>query len=266
MEPKGPSENRRTRQELRRLLLEAGAQVLLEEGLGTGAEHLTFKRVYDKLEAMAGVRITNASVIGRIWDSQADFQTDVLCTFARESGSSALEETLAAGASVLIGCDRSSVDMRRRAVVETLRVAAAAHVGAIFASDTWPSWVGVWSVAMAGSESGHRSPLEEALVVGYEEVTRRYEEQYAAMLAYCGFRIRPPLTLGQLTASAGALAEGIALRERVNPASTREIDRPTGPDGSPQTWTLFGLALVALVEQFIEPDPDWDEVSQGMGA
>ncbi len=113
MEPTAPSENRRTREELRRLLLEAGAHVLLEEGLGTGAEHLTFKRVYDKLEVTAGVRITNASVIGRIWDSQADFQDDLLCTFARESGSSAIDETLAAGASALNGCDRSSLDMRR---------------------------------------------------------------------------------------------------------------------------------------------------------
>ena len=258
-------ENRRTREELRRLLIEAGAQVLLEEGLGTGAEHLTFKRVYDKLEATAGVRITNASVIGRIWDSQAEFQTDVLCTFARESGSSALEETLAAGASALTGCDRSSLDMRRRAVVEALRQASAAHIDAIFRADTWPPWVGVWAVATAGSHGGLRSPLEEALVVGYEEVTRRYEEQYAAMLAFCGFRIRSPLTLGQLTASAGALAEGLALRERVDPASTRGIERPTGPDGSSQTWTLFGLALVALVESFIEPDPEWDEARQGGG-
>ncbi len=118
---------------------------------------------------------------------------------------------------------------------------------------------------MAGSQAGLRSPLEEALVAGYDEVTQRYEEQYAAMLAYCGFRIRPRLTLGQLTAGAGALAEGLALRERVDPASTRGIERPTGPDGSTQTWTLFGLALVALVEQFIEPDPDWDEVKQGVG-
>ena len=102
-------------------------------------------------------------------------------------------------------------------------------------------------------------------MAGYRETTARYEEQYAAMLAYCGFRIRAPLTIGQLTASAGALAEGLALRERVDPDSTRGIERPSGPDGSAQTWTLFGLALVALVEEFIEPDPDWDKSAEGAG-
>ena len=75
---------RRSRKELRRLLVEAGTELLLEEGLGTGAEHLTFKRVFERLESTTGVRVTNASVIGRIWDSQDDFQTGIAQTFRTE--------------------------------------------------------------------------------------------------------------------------------------------------------------------------------------
>jgi hypothetical protein len=58
--------------------------------------------------------------------------------------------------------------------------------------------------------------------------------------------------------AAGALAEGCALRERVDVAGMRRVERPTGPGGSPQPWTLFGLAVVALMEQFTEPDPGWE--------
>ena len=57
---------RRTRDELHQLVLHAGNELLLEEGLGTGDEHLTSKQDFERLEATSGVRVTNASVIGRI--------------------------------------------------------------------------------------------------------------------------------------------------------------------------------------------------------
>ena len=54
-----------------------------------------------------------------------------------------------------------------------------------------------------------------------------------------------------------ALAEGCVLRDRVDAAQMRGILRPTGPNGEEQEWTLFGLALDALAQQFFELDPDW---------
>ena len=73
---------RRKRHELETLILEMGRQLIAEQGLGTGAEHLSFKAVFDQLEVRQSVRVTNASVIGRIWDSQEDFQRAVLRSVA----------------------------------------------------------------------------------------------------------------------------------------------------------------------------------------
>jgi hypothetical protein len=73
---------RRSREELRRTLVDEGRQILLTEGLEAGSSNLTFKRVFDRVEAKTGARITNASVIKRIWENQADFQADVLVTIA----------------------------------------------------------------------------------------------------------------------------------------------------------------------------------------
>ena len=245
------------------MLVEAGTQVILEEGLGTGAEALTFKRVYERLMQTAGVRVTNSSVIGRIWDSQADFQVDVLSTFARECGSSAVDETLAAGARVLAHCDRSSLEGAGRRWSRPSAMAAAAHIEAVVeVRDVAPMGQRV-GLAVAGSGSdGAVLPVQDALVIGYERVTARYEEQYAAMLRYCGFRVRAPLTVHELTVAAGALAEGLVLRERVDVGGLGTVERPTGPEGAPQQWTLFGIALAALVEQFVEPDPEWDEAGR----
>lgn len=57
---------RRSRDELRVLLLETGRQLVAEEGLRTGSSNLTVKRVSDRVELATGEWITNASVIRRI--------------------------------------------------------------------------------------------------------------------------------------------------------------------------------------------------------
>ena len=255
-----PRPTRRSRLQLRQLLVEAGTELLLGEGLGTGAEHLTFKRVFAHLETSTGIRVTNASVIGRIWDCQSDFQTEVLAAIARDDGSSYLNATLEAIAPSLGRVDRSSEASRWTAVRELCRVGAAANLNAFYDSDTWPRWVGVWALAMAGSDTGtNRSPvIEDALRDGYEEQTESWGELYTALITYFGFRLREPLTLRQFVIAAAALSDGCVLRDRIDVDSVRLIRRPTGPDGTEQEWTLFGIGLEALVTEMLEPDPDWE--------
>jgi hypothetical protein len=45
--------------------LDAGRSILIEEGLGTVADALNFKRAFARVELETGVTLTNASVIGR---------------------------------------------------------------------------------------------------------------------------------------------------------------------------------------------------------
>ncbi len=113
---------------------------------------------------------------------------------------------------------------------------------------------------MAGTdpETDVDDPVADALRQGYEAVTSRFEGAFAVMLSTFGFRLRQSLTLRQLTVATGALAEGCALRYGVDTDSTRSIMRPTGPDGEEQEWTLFSVALEALVNAFVELDPEWD--------
>ena len=77
---------RKSRDHLRSLLLEAAQAILREEGLGVGTDALTFKRVFDRVERDTGLRLTNASVIKRVWENQADYQTDVLVDIAGDEG------------------------------------------------------------------------------------------------------------------------------------------------------------------------------------
>ena len=65
-------------------MLETGREILQEEGIQTGSTNLTFKRVFDRVERDTGRRLSNASVIKRIWANQADYQADVLVTIAHD--------------------------------------------------------------------------------------------------------------------------------------------------------------------------------------
>ena len=77
---------RRSRDEIRSLLLRAGQDLVHEEGVEPGFGNITFKKVFDRVEKDTGIRITNASVIGRAWENQAAFQADVLVSIAQDRG------------------------------------------------------------------------------------------------------------------------------------------------------------------------------------
>ena len=89
-----------------------------------GAGDLTFKRVFERVEATTGERLTNASVIRRVWENQAEFQTDVLASVAASGDTNGeLATTMEAVAPLFEVLDRSSPEARLRAVSEVCRAA-----------------------------------------------------------------------------------------------------------------------------------------------
>ncbi|MBV8462366.1 MAG: hypothetical protein JO368_03675 [Acidimicrobiales bacterium] len=247
---------RRTRQELRRLLIEAGTELLWEEGLAAGAEHLTFKRVFDRLERTDGVRVTHASVIGRIWDNQEEYQTEVLTSLAQRDIPD-VDAAVGAALTDLGELDTSTPEARWRAAMEICRIAGAATLTSLAHSRMWPRWMGIWALAMVDAGSPRKQPIVEALLQAEESAEDYYEARYSLAMEALGLRIRAPFTIRQFVTSIDAYAEGCALRAGVDPTTSDRIVRPTGPDGGEQDWNLFAVGLEALVQQFVEVDPDW---------
>jgi hypothetical protein len=250
---------KRSRDEVRDLLLQTGHAILREEGLGTGAEVLTFKRVFDRLERDTGIRLTNASVIRRLWENQAEFQADVLVEIARDENRDELNRTVGAVEPVLSTVDLSSPETRHRALRELCRVGAAANVLAVRQSSYWPLSIAVWALAAFDEPLGHRQRIEMALVAGYDAFTDEIAEVYAAIAAMLGFRLREQFTVNQFAVAADALGQGCGLRDRVDQSKMEGILRSTGPGGELQEWTLFGIAFEGLVRQFFEIDPNWED-------
>jgi len=248
---------RHTRQELRSLLLETGRAMLREEGLGTGAEALTFKRVFQRLETDTGIRVTNASVIRRVWENQAEFQVDVLVAIALGEYEDDIGAALDEIQPLIAGMDRSTPEARQRSFQQLCRVGGRVNADALRRSQTLPSWIGVWALAAAGEPGGHRQKIEKALLAGYEDFTRRIAALYGALTEFLGFRPREQFTLQHFVVAADALAQGYSLRDRIDPSILDPIPRSTGPRGETEPWTLFAVAFEGLVHQFFEIDPDW---------
>jgi len=253
----GASRPRLSREDLHDLFIATGRAMLREEGLGAGAEMLTFKRVSARVEADTGIRVTNASLIGRVWANQFDFQTDVLATIAADDSASEIGETVAGVSEALAAMDPSSEASRRQTMREVCRLSAAANTSALSRSTDWSLWIGIWAVTAVGTAPERRRRVEAALEQAYDAVTERMEGIYRAGMDFVGYRVRPGLTVRQFTIAVAALAEGCVLRNRVDAAHMNGIRRPTGPNGEDQEWTLFGLALEALADAFFELDPGW---------
>ncbi len=248
---------RHSREEIRELLLETGRAILREEGPGTGAEVVTFKKAFDRLEEATGIRLTNASVIRRVWENQAEFQADLLVTIALDENQEEIDATVGAVVPLLADADLTTVASRRATMRELCRVGGAANFQAMRQSDNWPLWIGVWGLARNTDAGAHGDRIRAALVAGYDAFNDRIEDAYLAISSFVGFRLRPGLTLRQFTIAVDCLGQGCGLRDHVDDTHMDGIIRPTGPGGAPQEWTLFAIGFESLVQQFFEIDPEW---------
>jgi hypothetical protein len=234
--------------------LAAGQSVLLEEGLGTVADALNFKRAFDRVEGETGVKLSNASVIGRVWDSLADYQTDVLVALASDTSRSNVPEVADLVADLLAQWDLSTPPARAAALSEVCRIVGEALGDALRRSSSWSVWISLWATAVSSDLPDRHQRVLAELMESYDAINRQGEEAFGGLMTILGYRPRSPLTVPQFLNAAGALAEGCSLRDRVD-SKMVGILRPTGPQGEDQRWTIYGIGLHALVQEFFEPDP-----------
>jgi len=249
------------REELHDLLLEAGREVVQQEGIETAPSNLTFKRVFEHVERKTGRHVTNASVIRRVWENQADFQADVLMAIAQDEERPEVDLTLQAVSTVLSKVDLTTVESRLYALQELCRVGGAASSGAIANSPSWSLWISILTIATTTSHPEQRQRIGAALAEGYESVTEFWERIYGSLAEFLGFRICEPRTIRRFTVAVTALSEGYSLREHVD-GNVEQFILPTGRNGEDQEWTLYGAGLEALAHRFFELDPGFTPPSK----
>jgi hypothetical protein len=209
------------------------------------------------VEKENGIRVTNASVIRRVWENQADFQADVLATVALDDHHHLVKLGLGAVKPIFDNVDLRSPTSRQETMRELCRVVGELNARAVRQPNDWPLWIGVWALAASAQPLDHRQRIESALSTGLDRFTEQIVDAYGAMADLLGFRLRAPFSLRQFAIAADSLGQGYGLHERVDDSITERIELPSGPGGRLQKWTLFAVAFESLVQRFFEIDPDW---------
>ncbi|MCS5716787.1 TetR/AcrR family transcriptional regulator [Herbiconiux sp. CPCC 205763] len=243
--------------EVRRRVLDAALDRVEGIGLTIGFEHL----VMDDLIREAGVPRSSTY---RLWDSKEAFVSDLLIEIATETSNKLADaETLEISERILFDNVESLTDPgeRQRVMYEVIRVALEHNYRAVIASVPWQSYVGLSATLLSHLESSAREEIERALRAGSDAFIERMAEFHRWFSTILGYRIRAEWN-GDYRPYAvviSAVVEGLGLRHLGNPGVVDASYRgPATSTSDDPDWALPALALVAILERFLEQDPDFD--------
>ena len=254
--------SRRSRECLQRLVLTAGVELFLQDGLKLVPELLGYASVFAHLKTTRGEAINRASVHRRIWESNDDYRTDVLSTVltsdARETRLHS--EMMRDVAPVVTSGGVTDMVRSRNAMLRELGVSLSSN-----SSDT-PSRRRLLQVKAALSESQESattSRLRAAVKQSDIDRLHRNEVEVQDSLIQQGFRVRPSTGLSEqqglelfsmlsMTAVAGLTLNrlaGVAVTTQPVALRVDGEDEDEGPTG----WTPPAVAMLAFFEQLYEP-------------
>ncbi|MEL6981250.1 MAG: hypothetical protein AAFO29_02380, partial [Actinomycetota bacterium] len=245
---------------LRELVLQAGLDVVAEDGVELGPDSISYAKVFAYLEAEYGVRVTRASVHERIWPSHDDFRRDVLAAAvsafppavrARGDGSgSALK--------VLAGHSTGPVE----AEGDPVRPVGSAIWQQTLDSVAYRQFQATKAVALRYQDGSGDDALHRAIAERAEQRLAKRRARSSQLLGSLGLKLRPELAPHEeavsdlLHIAIGTLLVGGHLHVH---SGFESINRPLSIRGEPEDMerssTVFSLGMQALFHLFAEPDP-----------
>lgn len=246
---------RRSREELRALVVDAGCQVLLSLEPTLAFEQLTYGAVFGHLHESQGIRVTHASVHERIWPNQKAFQLEVLkTTLDRLPGESEIRflEPLQLA---VAQADLSSTEGRRRAAQEFVRIGQNSNWDAVALDDSNSLRIyHMLRVSLATFGDAEPDPDRQELFDLMARLRTESLESYMTLMkGMCEVLcLRPRPIFGdrevafvQLARAANATAIGFVLDE-LGPRDEMLL-LPSGPDGELEEWRPASIAVWNLL-------------------
>ncbi|MEE9414804.1 MAG: hypothetical protein V3V01_05920 [Acidimicrobiales bacterium] len=243
-----------TLEDVRSRLIAAATQALLSSGIEIGLSQIKLS------EAISATGIARATAYRALAHDEREPQDELqqavmlglLTRKAREESYDvagiALQHEVAVQQH---NVESSDVADRTRALRAFIRVGCEASYREVVSSRERSILMSFYgSIASQGDEvSPHRL---SALRQGEQEVERLFVGIYANIAGRFGYSLRSDYTMEQFATAVVGLIEGLGVRAPVSP-HLEDIARPTGPDGSIEQWTLFGVAFEGLFTAFFEP-------------
>ena len=256
-----PVKTRRSRAELRELVLDAAVDLLHLEGVKVEPAAITYASVFAHLERTKGIRVTRASVHERIWRNQNDFQLEVLQR-AAIYGSTGIEAAIGPALAV-IEAESDTDHTVWQKCSEVVRSTAMLGQEASEANGRYFEWLGLTlSLAAARDLSDEQqAALQDAVRQSYGRMTEELVLNYRMLISALGLRLRPGLFEDEnaawdtLTRLGTALSEGASLRTRFDQGELSAVRMSPGGTAKFEDWHPFSIGVLALLSFFMEEAP-----------
>lgn len=276
--------SRRSRDELRTLMIDAGCELVAERGLAFDPPTLNYATVFDHLAATRGIRLHRSQVHGRIWNSQEDFRIEVVTsTIANlKPGSKAVDELVdqlgqpeadashdrpphdrpetGLGSSADGATTSDSTDRSRRQVAEdwVYKAIEASRTGAAL-DRGFDLFVAAQALSTLGSATADEIRAASRKNLG--ERMERNEERFRELTARLGATVderagvSPDDAFSLLARNSSALLEGIRMLEVVDSDLGHPFD-VIDSTGTRQTRDIASLGLSWFVDELLDLSDD----------
>ncbi|MGH3164560.1 MAG: TetR/AcrR family transcriptional regulator [Trebonia sp.] len=256
--------------EVRQRMLDAGRDLALESGAALTIEHLRLEEVIQR------ARVPRSSVY-RLWPYKEEFIDDLLCYLAgagswfKSTGvfdprTFAIVETTVRENRHLLGTPEGRWAVLR----EATRLGALRNYQAFSESQAWRLHMALVATLGSTRTGEARRRIATALEDSQTRSRKSLVELYEYLLRALGLRLRDPeRTAEHLVLAGGILVQSFGLRniqvqtaagetgaDNVNDLLNLPVPGP-GIDGKPAPWSLAAFSYMALLEAFLELDPDW---------
>jgi hypothetical protein len=225
---------RRSLDETRQSILDAGAAMLSEAGYSLRSANITL------IDACRRAGLGTAGSGYKIWGTQDAFREDLVRHALAMEGTreEAAERLLEAIAQLGPDPDLTSI----------IRVAAIENAEAVIGTEWFTRMNALWLAAATDDE------MRDEQIRAQAELLQSLRETFVDLLEAYGREMRPPFTAEMLTLAIAAEMHGIAYYcAYENDTTVSELQRPTGPGGTLEQWHLMGCVVEALVESFTQP-------------
>ncbi len=254
-----PKRTRRTRAELRAMMLSAGKNVLFEIEPTLGFEQLTYTAVFEHLHEHQGQKVTIGSVHERIWPSQRDFQLDVIAQALQGAIPTVHDAAFTRAAELITSLDLSTPEARRYAIQSSIRHGSY-HLNphAVTAETDFAATVRfrLWAL---GPDNPEAVGFAETIAAIRAASTYEYTQMIRLLMQLIGLRVRTnagdPDEVIESVAILGN-ATMLGLTTDVLPQSQRARLIPSGPNQELEEWHPDAIALWSNIRAMFELDGD----------
>lgn len=225
---------RRSLDETRQRILDAGSEMLSEAGYSLKSANITL------IDACRRAGLGTAGSGYKIWGTQDEFREDLMrhalaMEDTRQQGNDRLLEAIAQ-----LGPDPD--------LTSIIRVAAIENAEAVIGKKWFARMIALWLAAATDDQ------MRTEQIGNQKKLLGSLRETFVDLLEAYGRELRPPFTAEMLTLAIAAEMNGIAYYcAYENDTTVSEVDRPTGPGGELEHWHLMGCVVEALVESFTRP-------------